>query len=70
MPYIPSAPTRKDGSYQYLKYEKHTFSQYVYNYEEYLQQSIDERKFNLTYIEILNRIEDGRIDSRILGLKM
>jgi hypothetical protein len=51
-------------------YKKHTTKRLQLNFTEYLDMTIDERKFNLSYSEILKQIEGGKIDPNQLGLKM
>jgi hypothetical protein len=58
------------GYYYTNKYEKHTAKKIRLNYTEYLGMTVDERKFNLSYWEILKQIEGGKIDPNQLGMKM
>jgi hypothetical protein len=58
------------GVPKFYKYEKHTTKKYFYENPEYLSESIDERTIGHDYIEILRKIEDGKIDPKNLGLKM
>lgn len=53
-----------------FRYEMHNREKYFYENAEYLDETVDERKLNLTYIEILNEIENGKINPHNLGVKM
>ncbi|KAL7031155.1 hypothetical protein ACKWTF_006917 [Chironomus riparius] len=53
------------------RYEKHTLKRIKYEYKESKLEFADEEKFgNISYVEFLNRIENGSIDPKHLGIKM
>lgn len=55
----------------YLWYEKHTIEKLYYEPEEYLKEFSDEIKFtNISYLKILDEIDNGHIKPKELGLKM
>lgn len=43
---------------------------HFYENAEYLDETVDERKLNMNYIEILNKIENREINPNNLGVKM
>ena len=70
-PPIIAKDTKKGGPNKYYRFEKHTLRRYYYEDDEYLQETEDERKFeNISYIEFLNRIYDGKIKPEELGIKL
>lgn len=54
----------------FFRYEKHSTLRHFFEYEEYLVETVDERRLNLTYTEILDKIEVGEIKPNDLGMKM
>lgn len=54
----------------FFKYEKHTSERHYIENNEYLAETVDERRLNMTYSEILNEIENQEINPNDLGLKM
>lgn len=59
--------TRKNYGY----YEKHTLRKLMYENEEYLNDTQDERRFgNIYYDQFLDRIENLSIKPEELGLKL
>lgn len=70
MPYIPETKRISLNQYSYYKYSKNTIEKEFFENEEYLEFSIDERRLNLTYSEILRQMESGKISPSTLGLKM
>ncbi|XP_070498386.1 pickpocket protein 19-like [Chironomus tepperi] len=61
-------------SWQYeprIRYEKHTLIKYKYEFEEAAKEFADERRFgNISYVEFLNRMENGSIKPEELGDKI
>ncbi|CAG9811153.1 unnamed protein product [Chironomus riparius] len=56
---------------KYYKYEKHSIEEYFLENEEYLQETEDERKFgNISYVEFLDRIDNGSIKPKKLAIKL
>jgi hypothetical protein len=55
---------------RYFRFEKHTMEKYFYENAEFLADSEDEQKFGFDYVEILKKIELGKIDPNNLGPKM
>lgn len=71
--FIPKFPRKNPYSFlskKEFRYEKFTAEKYFYEDEEFLEQTVDERKLNLSYIEILNKIDTGGINIKDLGVKM
>lgn len=68
MPYIRSIVDRID--FEYFRYDKHTRQRHEYTIEEYLRLTEDERRLNLSYNEILRKIDDGEINPESLGINM
>lgn len=55
----------------YLVNRRYDYNSYEYELEEYLRVTSDERKLNnLSYIEILERIEQNEVDPHTLGMRM
>lgn len=53
------------------KYEKHSLSLLHYEHEEEVEEFVDERRFrNISYVEFLDRIDNGSIKPDNLGLKL
>jgi hypothetical protein len=50
--------------------KKHIGKKIFLSEKEYLDTTVDERKFNLSYSEVLQQIEKGSIDPNQFGLKM
>ena len=71
LPYLPSRANvyfkRKD---QYHRFEKHTGKPYYYEYPEYLNETIDERRIPMNYLSVLKWIKNGIIKPKNLGSKM
>jgi len=67
-PYIPLAGEYR--SFEFFRYKKHTITKHLFSHNEYLDITVDERRLNLSYTEILQRIENGMIDPNHLGMKM
>ena len=53
------------------RFDRHTLEAVPYEFEEAAREFADERKFgNISYVEFLNRIENGSIKPEELGNKM
>jgi len=55
---------------RFFGYEKHTSDKYYYEDAEFMEETVDERRLNLTYVEILKKIDTGMIHIEELGPKM
>jgi hypothetical protein len=61
----------KSGILRYYRFERHNNLKYVYEPEEFDEERFDERRLgNLSYLDILTKIEKSEVKVDDLGVKM
>jgi hypothetical protein len=72
--FMPFLAIRRSYDYnimdKYHRFERHTGRRYYYEDEEYFNETIDEELTQMSYLDVLDKIENFEINPKDLGLKM